>query len=73
MPSSINDDQRYFDFADELDRRLQGKVEMSTIDWIWDNFEEIGKNGRRYSEQYRPTTPERLRTAEQMPAEIDVP
>ena len=73
MPSSINDDQRYFDFADELDRRLQGKVEMSTIDWIWDNFEEIGKHGRSYSEQYRPTTPERLRAAEQMPAEIDVP
>jgi hypothetical protein len=73
MPSCVNDDQGYYDFADELGRRLQGKVEMSTIDWIWDGFEEIGKNGRSYSERYRPTMPERLRDAEQVPTEIDIP
>ena len=71
--SSVNDDQQYYDFADELEQRLQGKVEMSTIDWIWDGFEEIGKDGRSYSERFRPTTPERLHDAEQMQPGIDVP
>jgi hypothetical protein len=73
VPSSVKDEQRYYDFADELERRLQGRVEMSTIDWIWDRYEELGEHGRSYSERFRPTVPARLREAEQMPPEIDVP
>ena len=73
MPSYVTDEQQYYNFADELERRLQGKIEMSTIDWIWDRFEELGKNGQSYSERFRPTTLARLREVEQMPPEIDVP
>jgi hypothetical protein len=51
-------------FADELDRKVAGKVDMGTIDWIWDEFGRISRIGSHYSEQFRPTVPERLRRAE---------
>jgi hypothetical protein len=46
-------------FADELHRRVEGKVDINTIDWIWDEIARISKYGQSYSDQFRPTTPER--------------
>jgi hypothetical protein len=41
-------------FADELERRIDGPVDLKTIDWIWDEFERISKYGKTYSDKFRP-------------------
>ena len=41
-------------FADELEHRIQGPVDLKTIDWIWDEFERISKYGKHYSDEWRP-------------------
>ena len=62
-------DISYFDararypFLAEFDRRLVGKVDLSTVDWIWDQYVLHTRGGRRYSNNYRPTTAERLKEA----------
>jgi hypothetical protein len=59
----------YFDprarylFLAEFDRRLEGKVDFSTIDWIWDQYALHTKGGSSYSDRYRPTTAVRLKEA----------
>jgi hypothetical protein len=73
VPSSVKDNQKYYDFADEFEQRLQGNVDMSTINWVWDQYEELSEIGRGYSERFRPTTPERLRLAENTPPEAATP
>lgn len=48
-------------FLGEFDRRLKGKVDLGTIDWIWDEYVEHTSGGRSYSQRYRPTDPENAR------------
>ncbi len=54
----------YFDlkyrntFLAQLDRRLIGKVNLSTIDWIWDEYVKHSNGGSHYSQLYRPSTHE---------------
>jgi Leucine-rich repeat (LRR) protein len=50
-------------FADELNTRLAGEVDIRTIDWIWDEYVHYARGGKQYSDKYRPTTPARLREA----------
>lgn len=57
------DSQAAAEFADELDRRLQGPMNISDIDWIWDRYESFSEGGKSYSDKYRPTRPENLATA----------
>jgi hypothetical protein len=52
-------------FADEFERRLQGPVDLSTIDWIWDEYCLFSKYGQAYSDKYRPTRPETFRGAKE--------
>jgi hypothetical protein len=52
-------------FAAELKRRLAGPVDLSTIDWIWDEIVRLTPGGQRYSDNWRPTLPERLREFEE--------
>lgn len=40
-------------FADELEHRLRGPVDLKIIDWIWDEFERISKYGKHYSDEWR--------------------
>lgn len=42
-------------FAAELERRLAGPVGVDTIDWIWDEYAGHTRNGRSYSDEFRPT------------------
>jgi hypothetical protein len=72
-PSHIKDEERYYHFADELKRRIQSRVDLSTIDWIWDEFETISTGGRSYSDNWRPTTPEHFREAGPTDFGFDVP
>jgi hypothetical protein len=57
----------YFDhnerarFLMEFDRRLKGRVDLGTIDWIWDEYVKHSTGGRHYSSNYRPTDPDHLR------------
>jgi hypothetical protein len=48
-------------FLAEFDRRLKGKVNLGTIDWIWDEYVQHSTGGRNYSRNYRPTDPDHLR------------
>ena len=52
-------------FLAELRERLRGPVELATIDWIWDELVRLTSYGQTYSDQWRPTTPERLREFEE--------
>ncbi|NQT35957.1 MAG: hypothetical protein HQ581_00620, partial [Planctomycetes bacterium] len=57
LPGCVQDMPRYHRFADELEERLKGDVDMATIDWMWEEYVEIAVNGQRYSDDYRPTGP----------------
>lgn len=49
-------------FADDLEKRFAGEVDLRTVDWIWDEVARISTVGPGYSERYRPTSTEsRLR------------
>ena len=53
-------------FETELKQRLQGPVDLGTIDWIWDEFVRLAPGwGPSYSERWRPTSPEKLREFEE--------
>jgi hypothetical protein len=47
-------------FLRNLDRRLAGKVDVATIDWIWDEYVKNAGAGY-YSERFRPTDPTTIR------------
>ena len=52
-------------FEVELNKRLEGQVDLATIDWIWDQFELLAPRfGPEYSRKYRPTSVEKLREFE---------
>jgi len=60
------------EFLAEFDRRLNGKVDLRTIEWIWDQYVEHSQGGHRYS-HYRPTNPEMVRElSEAKPGEYDL-
>src|SRR5262249_20106026 len=44
-------------FEIELHERMQGQVDLSTIDWIWDEVVRLTPNGKHYSDDWRPTSP----------------
>jgi hypothetical protein len=48
-------------FLAEFDGRLKGTVDLGTIDWIWDQYVAHSQCGRAYSQNHRPTNPDRLR------------
>ncbi len=51
-------------FEAELRQRLAGTVSLETIDWIWDEIVRLTPEGQRYSDNWRPTLPERLKEFE---------
>ena len=42
-------------FADELERRMEGRVGLADIEWIWDEYAKHTPIGQGYSDKYRPT------------------
>jgi hypothetical protein len=52
-------------FEAELTQRLQGTVDLGTIDWIWDEIVRLTSSGRTYSDRWRPTSPEKLKEFEE--------
>lgn len=52
-------------FLANLQERLRGPVELTTIDWIWDELVRLTSYGKTYSDNWRPTLPERLREFEE--------
>ena len=47
-------------FVSELRSRLNGQVDIATVDWIWDELVRLTSYGQTYSDNWRPTTPDRL-------------
>ena len=56
--------KRFLSLPDRIDERLREVVSMETIDWLWDELEAISKYGPRYADNWRPTSPDRLRDAD---------
>jgi hypothetical protein len=61
--TQVNEGEREA-FAEELEKKLKGHVDMSTIDWMWDTYETLTKSGKLYSDKHRPTKSEDLKYAE---------
>jgi hypothetical protein len=59
--------ERFLTLPDRFERRLHGDVSLETVDWLWNELEIISKYGTRYSDQWRPTTAERLEKADSIP------
>ena len=59
--SFLKDEPRFGRFVDELEKKVEGDVGIETIDWIWDEVVEISGPGQRYSDNWRPTTPDQLK------------
>jgi hypothetical protein len=60
-------------FVAELRRRLQGPVDLGTIDWIWDEFVRLAPGwGPSYSEQWRPTSPASRKNTDRSPHPNDL-
>ena len=62
-PEYIVDEARFKRFVDEIELKSNNAIDVEVIDWIWDEIEAISKYGPRYSANWRPTNPERLRDA----------
>jgi hypothetical protein len=52
-------------FASEFEEKLRGSVDISTIDWVWDQYAKFTKSGKLYSDKYRPTKSDDLKHAEE--------
>jgi Na+-transporting NADH:ubiquinone oxidoreductase subunit NqrC len=68
-----NSHQRFVDFVNELERKVQGNVTIETIDWTWDQFILVSRYGDSYSRNFRPTTQERLKESAYVSTGIEVP
>ncbi len=55
-PSAVLLEERE-SFEQALKCRLREPVDSLTIDWIWE-YARISKQGKHYSDQFRPTLPE---------------
>lgn len=53
----ITDRERFRTFQRELHVKLNGDVDISTIEWIWAEFQTNSRHGEAYSEGYRPLPP----------------
>ena len=41
-------------FRADLEKRLDGEVDLATVDWIWQRLAETGPHGRQYREKFEP-------------------
>jgi hypothetical protein len=48
-------------FANELDQRVDGRVELATIDWIWDQYANHTRGGQRYADGCRQAIEDTLK------------
>ncbi len=53
-------EEKFSRFADELEQRAQGAVGPEIIIWFWDEVERLSKNGKWYSDRFRPVKDGRL-------------
>lgn len=65
--------ERFRTLPDRFEQRLRADVSFETIDWLWDELEIISKYGKRYSESWRPTTPDHLAEADRVTIGPEVP
>ena len=48
-------------FESELHQKTQAPIDIGTLEWIWDEFVRLSPyGGKRYSENWRPTSPTRI-------------
>jgi hypothetical protein len=41
-------------FRNDTEKRLAGKVDLVTIDWIWQRLGETGPHGKHYRQRFEP-------------------
>ena len=57
---SLSDSDRLQQFADDLDSKVSGPVDATTIDWIWDEYVKVSRMGKMFENRHRPTVPGRF-------------
>jgi hypothetical protein len=48
-------------FRIDVEERLEGDVDLATIDWLWQRLGETGPHGRRYRHRFEPQYRESLK------------
>ena len=51
-------------FNNDLDSKLQGKVDLNTVDWIWERLASTGPQGAGYVERFMPQYRDELESAQ---------
>lgn len=72
-PDAITDIGEFEAFSIEAEQRARSDSAIQTIEWMWDQFELVSKNGPSYSSQWRPTSEGRLRDASRVKIGPPVP
>jgi hypothetical protein len=54
-------------FERELGQKILGQPDVQTLEWIWDELARLVPNGKKYSDDWRPTSPTRITPFEQEP------
>ena len=52
-PERISTDEMY-QLQGDLECKLTEKIDLDTLQWIWDRFGRTGPRGKEYIERYRP-------------------
>lgn len=47
-------------FRADLEKKVQGPVDLATIDWLWNRLGQTGPHGRNYQERFEPQYRENL-------------
>ena len=72
VPGFLKDDpesrERFLTLPARLDERLGSDISIASIDWLWNELIVVSKYGQRYSDSWRPTTPERLESTKDIAA-----
>jgi hypothetical protein len=42
------------EFGKKLDDKMEGEIDPSIFDWIWDQYEQTGPHGKQYARHFRP-------------------
>jgi len=40
---------------DDLQKKLNGRIDLGTLNWIWNRLGESGQHGKRYTERFGPS------------------
>jgi hypothetical protein len=52
-PGHVRTEEMYR-LREDVRRKLEGEINLDTLEWIWDRLAQTGPHGKRYVERFRP-------------------